>query len=330
MQDYKPARKKPRTAKNSRRKSGGSSSTKRNFVSIKKRSGERKKPNKFVKLFFSLFLLALGLGLLFLISGMVLAHLFPVKTSKTIFLTSEAKNESAKNYLLNFDTKTNKTTLISLDSTNLKEVLGGYGDYKLGSIYSLLKIDNRDDEYINASLSLAVEAIVDEFIVADLKKDLMGKGDLEKILLNSAFEKAWNPNYFISTFSYYAFVKNSNFEALENKGNELSMQEKNVLQKSRGEVCPVAVLNTTTTQGLASKINQILINDGINVIRVDSDSSLNFEKTKIYADRSMQSCNQLLNRIRNIIPSHEIEENVEKTNQYRAGIVVLLGKDFVY
>lgn len=323
MRDYKPARKK-KSRSVSKSRSASSSSKKRptNQPKNKKKIVFPKFLKNFIVVILSLFLLLIAISL-------SLSYFFPLKSAKTIFLARNTNSQDQKVYLLRLVPSERSATLIELDSDKKVEVLGGYGEYKLQALYPLLKLEKKKDSFIRSALSLSLETIVDEVVVIPDNSILHieDQKNLEKVLLDASYTKFINFTQFYKLFSYYSFVREASYDNQVPQDGEFSRGTKLVLKAETPESCPVAILNTTETRGLAGKIGEVFSNSGINVIRVDSDTE-RVEKSQIYFDDTIKGCIDLVDKTSQIIPNSLIEANMEISQRYRAGIVVLLGQDF--
>lgn len=320
MHDFKPVRKKSSRLSSKSRSRRATSNPKK---SVKK----AKKTSPFAIFVVRLILFLFGGALLLSLSSYLFSYFFPLKSAKTIFIVTETEQVAPRAYLVRFVPSEQNMTLIELDANTSVDVLGGYGRYKLYAVYPLLKIEKKSASFIRSALSFALETLVDDVLVVSESDSIETKEDLERILFeasNKSFPKLFRTH---TLFSLYSFSREADFEKEAMMPDGFSSRSKLALQAETPESCPVAIVNTTQTRGLAGKIAAIFANSGINVIRVDSDSQ-NRDNSQVYFDETIPDCVNLVQTISPVVFDSSVESNREIAERYRAGIVVLLGEDF--
>ena len=90
--------------------------------------------------------------------------------------------------------------------------------------------------------------------------------------------------------------------------------------------CPVAVINSSGTVGLASAFAELLEKDGFSVVRRDSDRDV-LTESSLLIDPKITSCQSLLERFEQLAPGKTVNFNQELAQQYRAGAVIFLAED---
>lgn len=197
------------------------------------------------------------------------------------------------------------------------EVMGGYGEYKLGSVYKLLQIDKKNDQYIAAAFSNFLGKGVD--LVVTGNKDPQDKLGLMKLFFSN--KMVWN--WLLEVKGTPA--ENINFNKIENLE---SWQDG--LTQTRREIdpkCNVAVVNSTNYSGLAGDISQVLENSGVEVVRATNNIWGDEETIMVVNDS--QSCLEVKSRVQSVSPV-ELNQVVDqsKTSQYRADVVLFIGEEF--
>lgn len=130
---------------------------------------------------------------------------------------------------------------------------------------------------------------------------------------------------------YYYILSQKNSAAIQSPSALASVAEglsdnQSMWQYNQTRECPIAVINTTETQGLANSYSKVLEKSGAFIIRVNSESALK-DKSTIYSSEN-KACNDLIQGIQHLFPhTVEVITDETKTQEYRAGIVLFLGKD---
>lgn len=201
------------------------------------------------------------------------------------------------------------------------EVLGGYGEYPLGSVLPLLKIDHKDNYFVQAAFSGIFQHSVTNFYEHQIDSEQLGKAKLISLLLKQrqTWSLAWQIYKLDGTSLSFKRVEN-----WEEWGKALSGQ----LVGSINDHCSVAVVNTTKINGLATKLSNVLEKSGVEVVRT-TDSIWDQSATAIYyADESALECESVINVIQSVSPVKLLKNTDEvKPTQYRAKVVFFIGNE---
>ncbi len=120
-------------------------------------------------------------------------------------------------------------------------------------------------------------------------------------------------------------VEIQDLASVKDVASELSDNQA-IWEYSTAHACPIAVINTTATQGLANSYSTILEKSGAFIIRVTSESTLK-DKSIIYTGEN-EACEELIEGIQELFPQKlEVAADTAITQEYRSGIVLFLGKD---
>lgn len=95
------------------------------------------------------------------------------------------------------------------------------------------------------------------------------------------------------------------------------------------EACSIAVVNQTTTDGLAASLGQALVRSGLFVARLTSERVEEVGNTRLITDASGE-CLEATEWLKSLLPVRDIETKVsrEEANRYRANLVLLVGEDW--
>lgn len=302
-----------------------------------KKREKKEKPLAFLK-----FLKVIFWSVIFIFFGVIFLYLFGfpsllknVKTSENIlFISDNLDGEINPIYIVHISSNDNENSLSIVDGNQKVEVAGGYGEYDLKSIYSLLKIDKKSDQYIKSvfsrTLNLPIDKITttNEYLVEISKPSelqyLFAKTAASRLSnLDLSFTVPLKLHYLANTFSLESY---DSLDHLEKDLYKLSTLDTDVYQ-----YCSVAVVNTTTENGLARNISKLVENTGAMVIRTDgSDEEL--QKTSIFYSDEMIDCSRLVDNIIGIFPTKPDIQHISKlknSDQYRSRVVIKIGSDSI-
>ena len=299
-----------------------------------KREGSIKQPSVFVqflKRFFYLFLCIVSLPLVcyfFVFPSIIESDI----SNKNIVIVSDKLDVQSKYiYFAHISENQGDNGIFSIPSQQEVIVPKGYGSYALQSVFQLLKIDKKDDQFIRAAFSELLGTSVDEVISITEQFTEMNESKLSQLFLQNAvhnlvtfkWHKVYEPLYL-----HYK-LKNIDVEMLESP--EALKKHSEQIFTIRGDVyqyCSVAVVNASETNGLARKKADEIENTGALVVRVD-DAQEKQEKTTIYYGQEPVNCRVLAEKISNIFyakPEIFDISKLENAQQYRAKVVVIVGE----
>lgn len=99
------------------------------------------------------------------------------------------------------------------------------------------------------------------------------------------------------------------------------------LKSNADFTCAVALVNTTSAPGLASQVATVLENGGWRVVQITNGPSEYEQSQIVYSD---EACVDSAQAVSVLTPDQGVpQHNAGVTLQYRADVVVFLGKDFV-
>jgi hypothetical protein len=307
MRDYNSAQSRPKKKKNLRNRD----IKKLAFVSLIKKS---------------LLIFALLLVITLVLTKVFVSNFFSLEGSLNLVFASNNLNNKNAVYLVKFIPDREEIEIKEMSGDIQVSLVGGYGSYRLQAIYPLLKLEGRDDDFIKSVYSLALETVVDEVVIIDNNFEISKKADLFHLLSKAVVQKLEKKQFSTAFLNLLMFSIRPSSKLLLTQINEKSEMIDSSMD-SISDDCPIAVVNTTETTGLANKVADVLEDNGFLVVRTTNDFN-KLDKTKIYFDENMSKCNQTLIEVSKIIPNSENNEaNGEMANQYRAGIVIMLGKD---
>lgn len=90
--------------------------------------------------------------------------------------------------------------------------------------------------------------------------------------------------------------------------------------------CPLAVINTTKQNGLASRLADLLTQKGISIIRRDNAAE-DLTESYLLLNPENSACQSLIANWQIFQPEIEIKEDLAKVQSYRAGAVLFIGQD---
>jgi hypothetical protein len=246
-----------------------------------------------------------------------------------VIVSSNMDAPSEYIYVSHISSDGSKNRLFAINAKEVVEVPKGYGEYSLSSVYRLLTLDKKDEQYIKATYSNLLGVVVDEVI--EVERPLVNSNQVE---LNKLFLEEARNNFFKLDGSFLRLAslhtKLFNVQAIEVGSLEDFRYRNHELKTITDELhrnCSVAFFNTTNVSGLAKNLSLIAENTGALVVRL-SDHSIRLEQTYIYYDDADVDCYQVAVRLANIFeekPMISPLSDLENPQQYRAKVVILVG-----
>jgi hypothetical protein len=207
-------------------------------------------------------------------------------------------------------------------------VAGGYGQYPLRSVFPLLKMDNKNSQFIQLALGMGVKQTIDE-VWTSRDASLFQSVDVAKVFQEVLSYKVGSrlplsDRIWLRQFLFSLRPDQIEVTEIKDSAEWEKYEEKKTYVSEKD--CSLAVMNTTQSSGLGTLMADIFEKSGLPVIRVSDDSQALEHSLVIRQDA--QSCTETLLHVRNIFAS-TLEEKIdpELMNHYRANMVVLLAKD---
>jgi hypothetical protein len=273
------------------------------------------------------------------VSAILLAYFFAFPSlinrdieSKNILIVSDKLNvHSNYIYLAHISDNADNNIIVSFPAKEVVLVPGGYGEYPLQSVYQLLKIDKKDDQFITSTFSELLDISVDEIITVgdqlnEIEEDAFARFFFFRSLQDLThlkFNKMYNSLYLHYKTKDIVLVKANSLESFEDHKNEFE-----TISSILSQHCSVAVVNASGENGLARKVGNVIENTGAIVVRIDDVPDLQ-EETVIYYGSDPVDCKQLAQKVSGIFkvkPEFISIDKLENSQQYRAKVIVVVGK----
>ena len=94
-----------------------------------------------------------------------------------------------------------------------------------------------------------------------------------------------------------------------------------------GRVCSIAVVNTTAVNGLATSLADFLENNGLYVARITGHNGPKLETSQVMVDNQRRDCFVLGRKLKGLLPHPSSVRSGPVVSDYRADIVLLIGRD---
>lgn len=254
-------------------------------------------------------------------------------SSNLLISGSSLEQEKHSNFFIIFRPEKNNIKVISLDNEIKIAVIGDYGEYPLRSVVPLFEIENKDNQFKKSVFSFGLDFFVSDLI--SLKKDInfSTKSDLQKFFQQIVFDPGFKQDLNIGEKMQMMAMVNRlrqdqiEFVKVSSLDDWQTLVSKDLTEYQEPE-CKVAVINTTSQAGLATKIALIIKSLGASIIRVDDSSQLE-DKTKLLINpESRDRCKFTLLSSQKMFPfTPQISQSDEATSVYRADLVILAGHD---
>lgn len=252
--------------------------------------------------------------------------------SRNILIVSDKLDVHSKyTYLAHISENNLKNTIISFPGEQVVAVTGGYGEYPLQSVYQLLKIDKKDDQFIKYTYSKLLGISVDEVITVGDQLNEISENKFSGYFIARFFKDLTKVKFSKAYSSLYLHYKTKEIALLETDSLENFKKYKHEFETISGVLsqhCSVAVVNASGENGVARQTGDIIEKSGALVVRIDDVQKLE-EKTVIYYGSDPVDCKQLAQKISGIFkvkPEFIHIDNLENAQQYRAKVVIVVGK----
>lgn len=268
-------------------------------------------------------LLAVGLGAgLAMVSLVLLSQIETKLESKNIvFVPSKKNGEKDPILLASIDGNSQKISVYQFPGSLKATVLGGYGEYPLGSVQPLLKLEQKEPRFIQAAFGSIFERAVNQIYEYQSMPQAFTKTSLVRLLLEnrSTWSLAWQVYQLDGLHFSYRQVAD-----WPEWGRTLSNQALGRIS----DHCSVAVVNASGKNGLAGQLAKILEKSGVEVVRT-TDNIWGEPKTAIYQDQDyIAQCQPIVQIIQAMSPI-ALTETIDQTKptQYRARLVLFIGEE---
>lgn len=232
------------------------------------------------------------------------------------------------------------------------ESVYGYGDYKIGSLLKLGKIEDLGDELVKRSvqntLGLKVHGYINHSVSSSL--DLHPNSWLLGLVRPMALSLIGNEIGILDIFKFSDNIRTLREDQIEvlplhesryaitviqSDGTKLYQLDKlrmdgYLLDRIKSQVYSeeglgVSVINTTQHYGLASSVSRILLSSGLDVVGVGENQTDLIETQVLVKDEDVKR-SETAQFVTGVIDSHKL--SISDTEEYRADIVILIGEDY--
>lgn len=200
----------------------------------------------------------------------------------------------------------------------------------LNDSYSVINATQKTNQHlINSVYSHLLGLLIDEVIVVQTEnKPDIKSTNLFAYVFDTKISLSLNDRFSILKYYIYTYkdpVTIENVSSISQVGNNLSDNQA-TWKNENTQSCPIAVVNTTPTKGLAQSYSKSIEKSGGFIIRVTSSATLK-DKSSIYVTDN-STCLGIANDIKRLFPNEIVTEiNPAITNEYRANVVLYLGED---
>lgn len=207
---------------------------------------------------------------------------------------------------------------------------GQYGEYRLSAIYPLLLIDEKDDRYFRGTLNRVFGVFFDEELLipgplssepqqlSAQVKSAFWQDLLVEHQLTLDYLRTWYVLQYQNTTTPLESVKQLVDEIRSINGGTFATRDE----------CRVAILNSTSTSGLAGGLADIVERNGGIVIRLGQYPEA-LETSRLLYDPNVADCTEAINQIKTLSPiPFEVVENANVQGTFRAPLVAIIGKNF--
>lgn len=274
-----------------------------------------------------------------------------------LFLRSLWKTGGRINLLINsspvvlasFSPSQKNLTFILVPPQTVINVIHGYGQYQLGSIFKLGQIE-KQEKILGKSFAVNFALPIDSQLASPLDLSKKEKNDLKKWLLENLIKRHGSFRPRLNYFDLPRLILSLALETNEVNSFDLakgSFLEKKLLPdgittfilnqekidqlikdnisdpRAKTENLAVAVRNATQYSGLAAEAGRVFTNLGSSLVSVENLIERK-EKTVLLINKNFLSSQTA----RKIADFFQVESQEGDTNSYRADLVLILGEDY--
>lgn len=275
-----------------------------------------------------------------LLSGVVIAVLYygslrsfsQQKYPQRFVITSSVLDEHSNPFLLVFvDQDHTKLTFLKLSETLKMNVLGGYGDYELRSVGSLLNMEKKPVQFMRSAYALGLDQGLDDIVFLDKLKIgavVNPKSILWQTVISTQAKTtlSWWQRWQLFCFAWSLPDNKIEVKQIDSVSAWQSWQK--TQSQAVDPSCSLSVINNTDKAKLATKISQVLENSGVRVVRTTTEGD-QLKPTEIVVSPSAQDCEFSLRQAERLLPFASIKPRVDSAadSKYRADVVILVGND---
>ncbi|CAN5305834.1 hypothetical protein BH10PAT2_BH10PAT2_1510 [soil metagenome] len=224
-----------------------------------------------------------------------------------------------------------KIDVVMLNPELSVNVIGGYEQYPLRSIYPLWELEKRDTKILPAIYSFALSKVVDQVWLSDKSHFDPNSPNFAEITQNILFFKITTPLTLGDRIWLYKFTQTLRPDQIKVTTVETMTDwqklQSNILFGDQSSACNFAIINTIGISGAGSTVGKMLENSGFSIVRITDESPM-AEKTELILGDKSAECQDQQDHTLNALPlSPKIIHDTTKANQYRANMVLILGKD---
>ena len=205
-----------------------------------------------------------------------------------------------------------------------------YGQYRAGSMYPLLKLDQRSEHFVDAVLSRGLGAVVTGRVVLPAAT---AANDLDERLWQQAVMqlRSLRMNQLKTTLQIWQLAHNSTQCTEKQTVAELQESVRAVRKGTYPQECSLAILNASDTAGEATALARVAELNGITTVRVDTYPE-KVAESSLYADPdSRELCSGVINTLQQVFTQSEgivVTEDKTMVDRYYTPLVIVVGERF--
>lgn len=258
----------------------------------------------------------------------IMPKLLAVRENKTVALLPTSAGGDV--VVAQLEPELKESTVFLLNGEETVALPGEYGEYRLSAIYPLLLIDEKDERYFRGALNRVFGVFLDNTVL--VSAPLEGSATELKAQLLSDFwfslTSAKNPELDLLRTWYVLSYRDTIVDTLSVQALVDSIRSLNGGTFATRDECRVAILNSTTTPGLAGGLADIVERNGGIVIRLGQYSET-LEKSTLLYDPAVAECQEALAQIETLSPvPFERVEDTTVQGRFRAPVVAIIGQNF--
>ncbi len=275
------------------------------------------------------FLLVIGLCLVFFLNAQPWSF-----DQNIVIIPQTIDGPKEKIFLAHISPSSNKIEVSEFPQDFAVPVIGGYGKYPLRSIYPLLQIDTRGQQFLLSAYSFGLGVAVDQVWTSKQAALFTQSLSFSQLTQKILAGQITTPLHLSQKIWFARFVLGLRPDQITvhtvDDPNQWLQQQTHFQFPSQSKECSLSVVNTTSSPGLGTKVATVLEQSGYSVLRVTNSPDAQRDATLIMSADQQQTCKEVVAHIQDIFPIEvRTQTDPSALTQYRSQIVIFLGKDVI-
>ncbi|HEX7017674.1 MAG TPA: LytR C-terminal domain-containing protein [Patescibacteria group bacterium] len=267
--------------------------------------------------------ITIGIFILILITIGIFGYLLRVKinhlrNSHIVFVSTHL--DGRENLISLVKVVDDQPTTVTFND-ELQVPVGKHGQYRLDAVYPLLKQEKYTDAQIASFYSFIFGQVVDTVISLPVENGER----LDSQVWLGVRQGTVSVSDAIAIWWLFRSLATEESSTHITQWSQWNRAREQLFDPPLIPNCSLAIVNSTDQSGLAQAFNAVLESEGVEIIRLGSQSEAR-EKSALY--RVDESCEEVVEVIKTLSPvALEVEVSQLPTAEYRAALLLVIGED---